>query len=293
MSRFSDTPRALFASKTTFEALNVESGEESESEEQPSDIELLQDTRFVILVRVVTNYQDQCTICSSTQVSAKLSKSAIKKANRLARIERKQRLKRQSQPTEKESDTPEQATVPSEPQHAHFIEFDEIELSQPQLVEPRGILEAKPHDEVNGLLGEKVQPIESYMHLKADNHSAGVTPLSEPQLRNNTTPNVEMIPVSTNGSAAQDIHKDELLNAQVVEQAKKRQNVLTRTLWTFIMIAGFLGEPNCTNRWSCYMMVVISVYEPWTYLHDTSGHAVSNFGLSGSHCVILLENSSP
>lgn len=56
MSRFSDTPRTLFASKTTFEALNVESGEESESEEQPSDLDLLQDPRFVILTCIVTNY---------------------------------------------------------------------------------------------------------------------------------------------------------------------------------------------------------------------------------------------
>lgn len=185
------------------------------------------------------------TVCSSTQVGAKLSKSAIKKANRLSRIERKQRLKRQSQPTGKESDAQERATIPSEPQYARFTEVDEIELSQPQLVDPRGILEAKPPDEVNGLSEEKAQPIESHLHLNADNHPAGATPLSEPQRRNNTIPNVEMIPVSTNGSVAQDIHKDELPNAQVVEQAKKRQNVLTRTLWTFIMITGFLGEPNC------------------------------------------------
>jgi phosphatidate cytidylyltransferase len=30
-------------------------------------------------------------------------------------------------------------------------------------------------------------------------------------------------------------------NSQEAEQVKKRQNVVTRTLWTFIMIGGFIG----------------------------------------------------
>lgn len=80
------------------------------------------------------------------------------------------------------------------------------------------------------------------MHANEDSNSAAPAPAEG---RNNTTPTVEITPVSTNISAAQDIHKNEPPNAQVVEQAKKRQNVLTRTLWSFIMIAGFLGEPNC------------------------------------------------
>lgn len=51
MSKFNaSTPKTIFASKTTFDALAVDSGEESEEEERPSDIENTQE-RLVVHFR--------------------------------------------------------------------------------------------------------------------------------------------------------------------------------------------------------------------------------------------------
>ncbi|KJA19887.1 hypothetical protein HYPSUDRAFT_143109 [Hypholoma sublateritium FD-334 SS-4] len=105
------------------------------------------------------------------------------------------------------------------------------------------------------------------MRANEDSNPAVPAPVSEVQGRHNTTPIVETTSVSTNSSTEQDVHKDEPPNAQVVEQAKKRQNVLTRTLWTFIMIAGFLVFMGLGH---IYMILLVMLCQTLVYREVTA-----------------------
>lgn len=65
---------------------------------------------------------------------------------------------------------------------------------------------------------------------------------------------------------------------------KKNRNMIERTIWTFIMIGGFISRslscpPDSMLIEFCYSS---SLYGP--PLHDPSRHGVSNSRLQGSHC---------
>ena len=78
------------------------------------------------------------------------------------------------------------------------------------------------------------------------------------------------------------------------ETAKKRQNVLTRILWTFIMIGGFIGNYPWT-KFSQIYPTHIFLYRftaSWTCLLDSFGYVMSNISLPGGNRTFLSENCS-
>lgn len=73
------------------------------------------------------------------------------------------------------------------------------------------------------------------------------------------------------------------------EKVKKRQSFITRTLWTFIMIGGFIGTYFTTLYALQDIEVTFSFVASWTYIYGPAGHALSNTCLPRSDGVVLSE----
>jgi hypothetical protein len=74
------------------------------------------------------------------------------------------------------------------------------------------------------------------------------------------------------------------------EKVKKRQNALTRILWTFIMIGGFIGKPYVSLLDDPKVDIAASLAPSRSRLYGPSCHAMPNSGVQRSHCLVLLEN---
>jgi phosphatidate cytidylyltransferase len=110
--------------------------------------------------------------------------------------------------------------------HARYTE-------EPTSSEPPAVLDTKAEDELPPLRETQLPappllPPESPEKKKAE----------EKKLEAKVAP-------TPPANKSRDVEKS--ANPQDAEKAKKRQNVLTRTIWTFIMIAGFLGKFSCSN----------------------------------------------
>ena len=265
------------ASKTTFHALAVDSGEESDEEE----------AQVLSSAERSFSSSDAQTVCANhtfssiSQAGTKPSKSAIKRAQKQARIERKQKQKAlikalhaagQSEAAAPDAPTsnleegrPMSGTAPFPGPSAHEIlpENEECVRCETSAMTPSGAPVAA---------ASTLSPVVSH---------PGPPPVSR---RTDTWP-VEPKPVEPQ---LQDQAPQE------VEKMKKRQSFITRTLWTFIMIGGFIGA------------AVISIFAFFSdrtlsgrlathgsCLYDSPCHVVSDTCLSGGYCFILFEISKP
>ncbi|TFK44733.1 cytidylyltransferase family-domain-containing protein [Crucibulum laeve] len=250
--------RPIFASKIAYDALAIESGEETEEEElleeQSSDIH---------------------------DAPAKPTKSAIKRANRLARLEQKQRQKEakaQAQKAEQHAPQPSVSapataapslaapTVKAEPSPAKKKPF----VSQPVVLEPPvpavsaplSISAPKPEKTpVPNGTAPKRQPLSA-----ASESSAKVASiLSKPS----TGPSVEPAPlvVEPKKAAAPEAALAVQTAPQDAEKVKKRQSFVTRTLWTFIMIGGFIALLLLGHT---YMILLVMLCQTLVYREVTA-----------------------
>ncbi|KAJ7770196.1 phosphatidate cytidylyltransferase [Mycena maculata] len=192
--------RPTFASKTTFDSLAVDSGEETEEEEEVAEPP------------------------SSTlpEPEPKPTKSALKKA---ARAARKQLQHAKSEPSRSPSAEPPSVSPsgsvfnPVEIQHeAELPKASEHTLGN-GAARLTGVASVEP------ILQPEIQP-----------------PLLQTVAAPPQPPApVEIIPPRTVGPReAPVVENADSAPTLSAEQTKKRQNVLTRTLWTFIMIGTFL-----------------------------------------------------
>ncbi|KAJ6625605.1 cytidylyltransferase family-domain-containing protein [Mycena sp. CBHHK59/15] len=201
--------RPSFASKTTFDSLAVDSGEETEEEilEPPPS--------------------------TSPEPEPKPTKSALKKAARAARkIEQAKSKYSRSPPSETRSASPS----------GSVLNPDEIprEAEDPLPKSPKFTPSDAPHDLNEPPPTLSAEPIEIPESQPPSIYTSPAAPpppepvqilpplAQEPVKLEYVRPAIEKIPPNGDTLA---------LNA---EQTKKRQNVLTRTLWTFIMIGTFL-----------------------------------------------------
>lgn len=181
---------------------------------------------------------------SLLQEPAKPTKSAIKKANRLARLERKQRQKlKQGSEQQQQPVTP---TTLSQPVTAVILEegSSSVPSSPPSMAQPLAQALIRPVAPETAL--DEFVPVPA---VSFDEPPIGITTEDPPTI---TSTSVSVPEVKENYlekyspqngsattiSAASDIQ----VSRPDPETAKKRQNVLTRTLWTFIMIGGFIGN---------------------------------------------------
>ncbi|KIK01402.1 hypothetical protein K443DRAFT_678405 [Laccaria amethystina LaAM-08-1] len=249
MSRFSaPPPRTLFASKTNFDALAVDSGEDTEDDENVSE-----DTTPENLVEQPT----------------KLTKSAIKKANRLARLERKQRQKSKTQPQAHEGITeivtdPPPVSAPVAP----AIHIQDISLESP-LQNVDGPSSFSPPPVVTPREQEKsfvsCPPMESE-RSEPDSSSNSESP-SLTQVRPLVATLESPIHGVSEKTSLPDLSPPAQPNVQDSEKTKKRQILLTRTLWTFIMIGGFVGLLLLGHA---YMVLLVMLCQTLVYREVTA-----------------------
>ena len=147
------------------------------------------------------------------QEPEKPTKSAIKKANRFARLERKQRQKPKQGNEQQHPVTP---TTLAQPVTAVILE--------------EGQSTSSPLDNQVSRPGPEAA-------VTLEKESSRLSPLDNQVSR----PDPE-----TAVTLEKDSSRSSPLNNQVSrpdpETVKKRQNALTRILWTFIMIGGFIGN---------------------------------------------------
>lgn len=211
----------MFASKTAFDALDVDFGEESEEE-------------TVLEVPEVTMNQ------SPPEGPTKLTKTAIKKAAKLARREAKQQKSlaksRDGSPSPAPPQTPPptEATVatetPSIPATNPLKEYPIVEEVVSQKPAPSAVVEPEPELKVPPPLTVS-RPGKSTPVNGIAKPTSPVVDHTEPE----EPPQVILPP------KAEQLQPPTKLEAADPEEAKKRQNVVTRTVWTLIMIFGFIG----------------------------------------------------
>ncbi|RDB24932.1 putative phosphatidate cytidylyltransferase [Hypsizygus marmoreus] len=252
--------RPIIASKTTFDALAVDSGEESEEEE----------------VSVVPPPE------SSSQPEAKPTKSAIKKALKLARIEKRQHQKAlakaqrghspMSESSAISSDVPSNPSVPAHASSEDAIGVDSAspaETSVPQPSLPDAPIESKtPPVHLNGGPVDSgiappsrlVAPVQ-----KPPSHQPSVPPPAAPLPPGLGTAEEKRPAQPLRRTLAQPFEPKPPV--QDAEKVKKRQSFITRTLWSFIMIGGFIGLLLLGHA---YMILLVMLCQTLVYREVTA-----------------------
>ncbi|KAF8630638.1 hypothetical protein AX15_002789 [Amanita polypyramis BW_CC] len=245
-----DSPRTTFASKTTYDALAVESGEETDEEVLTDSVEALR----------------------QPDLPLKPSKSAIKKAQKLARTERRQRERAAakqakftsagatSKPDFTALGTPVSPTQTSSSSHGQhdpgtgesFImvttasEAPKDQNGEAHDLPPTFTCQAT-HDE------KPVQrPSE---HTKVEDTPSQTLPKKQDLAMQSTKPQTTKASVPP------------VPSLQEVEKSKKMQSFLTRTLWTFIMIGGFIGLLLLGHT---YMILLVMLCQALVYREVTA-----------------------
>ena len=177
------------------------------------------------------------------QEPEKPTKSAIKKANRLARLERKQRQKLKQGNEQQQQLQPVTPTTLPEPVTAEILE-EGSSGSGPLLVSSTLPSKAQLPAQASIRPVAPKTALDSVPAVRSDALPIGITTEDFPTIMSTNVPLPEVKEnylekySPKNGSAA----SDNQVSRPDPEMAKSRQNVLTRILWTFIMIGGFIGN---------------------------------------------------
>ncbi|KAF8134651.1 phosphatidate cytidylyltransferase [Boletus edulis] len=223
------TSSGQFVTKSTFAALAVEDLEESEEE-------LVQD--------------DHVQPSSDTTEPPKLSKSQLKKLQKQARTERRKQARVAAKAST--ADNSPRATPSLEQSAARSEAIADGE----EVLSPKADAESKQED-VSPTLEPSRPCLESNSNVSATvksdtsnsvlvgSHSKPITELREP----------------APPQAQSDVERAE------AERTKKRQNLVTRTLWTFIMIGVFMG---LLVMGHAYLIILVMVCQTLVYREDIS-----------------------
>ncbi|PIL35973.1 transporter [Ganoderma sinense ZZ0214-1] len=271
--------RAAFTSKTAWDALGVESGEETEGE---------------VLDETTASQPD-----SASESAARPSKSALKKQKALARAEKRQLEKAARaaaraqkaagsdvQPVDPApSDTPTRSDDDSTPPIATspvIVDALAASLEEDKTPEPEPEAKAEP------VLAPKPVNGAARSLLKV-NGSAPSAPPKEPPAPAPAVPSPPVRHVPAPASAPEskppsyipsekapaspprrtDIENppEKQLTPEEKEQVKKRASFLTRTLWTFIMIGGFI---TLLLMGHAYMVILVMLCQTLVYREVTA-----------------------
>ena len=177
---------------------------------------------------------------NSAQEPTKLTKSAIRKAHKLARIERKRRQKLEAREKVKH-DGPEAGVMPDQGTDGSSDETTpaekEIETAVfPENFEPVPAMVPVPTEvPVERTRDRSATP----MVLNGPPH-----PALPPESFFKEKPSIETEIAEVKQEVKSETlpkFSDPAAVALQAEKAKKRQNALTRTLWSLVMIGGFIG----------------------------------------------------
>jgi phosphatidate cytidylyltransferase len=224
MSRPSET-RSFFSSQT----LAVDSGEELSEDENVTQANQESAHAFI------HSFHRTDPIYSQIHSDSKPTKSALKRAQKQARTERRQQQKALAKAERKGAAQAHGAnSTPSEDANTtdqHMSDNEVHRDAEDELSPP-----VPPKDELT--------PV----HIQPSLNPSSL-PIKQPWIADKSEL-VEQaaIPISTPSRSVQEASNpslpQKLTTPESSEKAKKRQSFLTRTLWTFIMIGGFIGAVN-------------------------------------------------
>jgi phosphatidate cytidylyltransferase len=241
----SKTNRPIFASKTAFEALPVDSGEDTEDDVAPV-ANLPQHTyassfqTVSSLLTSITRNSPHTHTGTHTKTPSKKHTKATKPETKPTKKSTKSRLA-ESHPEPVTHLDDEDDDVVLIPPPGTFL--NPVHVPDPDLAEQQPSSSSPAHDATESHV--KSDPPPPYVNgtKEEDKEKATTTvqpdkPFSEP-VTTSSSPNAsEPTSLRTKEEPApQNLSRD-----RDAELTKKRQNMFTRTLWTFIMIGGFLGE---------------------------------------------------
>ncbi|KAF7376181.1 Phosphatidate cytidylyltransferase [Mycena sanguinolenta] len=247
--------RLSVASKTTFDSLAVDSGEETEEEEIPVE----STARLVFTIRVVY------VVVPETEV--KPTKTALKKAARAAK-----KLQQQQQQAKKAAsrDTSSSDARSSSPSGSAY---NPVEISH-EVEKP--LKEPEPAPLANGAAtaaaAAPAAKVEEPIVVEATPAPEIQPPLPEPvAVAPEPTPSAPPAPVAQAPPPPQKreppvVEAPAENPALAAELTKKRQNMLTRTIWTFIMIGTFLVLLLLGHA---YMILLVMVCQTLVYREVT------------------------
>lgn len=300
--------RPGWVSKSTFEALAIESGEESEDELVESTPLISPPDRYATY-SVSTEIERELTdTFSSSESQPKPSKSAIKKAKEAARLERQQLKKAARVAARLQSNTKQESAVEPPIELQAAIELrpqprEEISNGAAHVSDVPDVPATKtngsatsPMPVPNGQIDhvKEVQPAMTEQVVKP-------LPTPPPSLRHTSKSKLEEPRIVAEPPMAD---KKPEANGKVVhapppkppaqdaEQTKKRQNVLTRTLWTFIMIGGFISTLLSQGAViALTMSCAPRVHSPASCrsrLHDHPRANLPSAGIPGDHVLVPI-----
>lgn len=240
--------RAEWTSKSSFEALGVESaGEETEDDE-------LVTPPTPPPERFVQPSLQRLVLTSLTVVvpsgSLKPSKSALKKAKAMARLEKQQQQKAaraaaRQQAAQARGAAPKitHDAEPGSPTNPLEIPNDsESDVAGPIVKQPAVVqVDAPPPSKHTN--GDAHVPSEGTGHSKPTSSTVPTAPYPTAKIPE-SAPEPLQSPQKLMAEASANEPPSHELSARDAESAKKKQNALTRTLWTFIMIGGFISKPS-------------------------------------------------
>lgn len=259
--------KSSVASRTAFDVLSVESGEESE-DEVVSEPEAVVHPVVCVALSSYHSYVDLKSHDRCREGPSKPSKTALKKAAKAARQEKKQQnrvppsggdtYERLSLgPTAPLTETEAKLPAPSDRSSV------EPRIELPELLPPKANA-SPPRDEVppSGLNGYSIKPgvgpPRPTPPAEPPNRPSVPQPARPPSMDKPSTqplpssPPAKQAPQPSDSIPSSSINfkwhsaSPSLISAAGTEAekaAKKSHNVFVRTLWTFIMLGGFLSEP--------------------------------------------------
>ncbi|KAF9465042.1 cytidylyltransferase family-domain-containing protein [Collybia nuda] len=244
---------SIIASKTTFDALAVESGEESEEE----------------VLEVIPQLE------TPSPVDAKPTKSAIKKALKLARAEKRQRQKALARAQAGQVSSGNSVTSGDSPSITLVSLGDSTEFAKPIAEHDKSPLVVLPPPATTSPVNEPGRP-----DAKLNGTTETLAPLEprpvaqempvsvpQPPVVAPLPPFVEADTKPVRSSQANHVTPPPQKQVEDSEKSKKRQSFLTRTLWTFIMIGGFIGLLLLGHA---YMVLLVMLCQSLVYREVTA-----------------------
>lgn len=173
--------------------------------------------------------------------STKLTKSAIRKAHKLARIERKKRQKLEAREKAKRLLEPDTSISPKQPSELSADEpiLIKQDLSEPsQFSQPVSPTTVIPVEVPIAAASSDSVSTSAPMALNGTSHQ----PPPEPPAEEDYNVKIESAPPPAQSAEQPPPTGIQMSNDSAKEKAQKRQNVLNRILWSLVMIGVFVGE---------------------------------------------------
>jgi phosphatidate cytidylyltransferase len=235
--------QATVASRTTFEALTVDSGEDSEEEQVAAQPTPPPERSVCKLLCAVFLFM----FCPYSE-PLKPSKSALKKAAKTARTERRQQQKATKNHTSESlqgdssaSESPIRPPAAYEPIKVPHMSYEII---------PATPESSKLSQDASGEIAPLPEPTPSQISgsVKYDDIFSSPEPSYPTSME--TSGRNSPDPLEAGSSLHDDALNQEIQLAlqnkldqqQAAERTKKKQNAITRTFWGLVMIGGFVGK---------------------------------------------------